>query len=448
VAAGSAWSVEDEIRFAALQKQGEEARHSEGLRELLDLATVATARRVMDAARDVAHNRAESDRADRESILNLEAAFNPSDPARLVARALLAQSHRTAANLRRGVEKLEQEASLALETHAADVKSLSDRLVAKYEAHERLLLQSLSEAESGGRQSISSLQAEIVRIERDRASEISSRDEELSRRQARVEELETALSEEQQWRRFESRNSGTELRSLKQEVARLEVEVDREKKERAQDAYHLGIQLATASAEAGNSTKGFDQKLREAQVAYAELQERSEGLLAIEKQQNRAKRKELEQQLAAALASKQKREGELLRVLDSLQADKETMELKLNTQLKRLEAVKEQEKAVLRARVDRLSKLQDKALEAGGSTKARAILFYDKLKSKVKPEGSLSWRGENEPNPLVPAEGHAPAGEEAEEVALGNGRDEADGYFEEVQQHDQHVDGEHEYDAA
>lgn len=237
-------------------------------------------------------------------------------------------------------------------------RSLSDRLVAKYEAHERLLLQSLSEAESGGRQSISSLQAEIVRIERDRASEISSRDEELSRRQARVEELETALSEEQQWRRFESRNSGTELRSLKQEVARLEVEVDREKKERAQDAYHLGIQLATASAEAGNSTKGFDQKLREAQVAYAELQERSEGLLAIEKQQNRAKRKELEQQLAAALASKQKREGELLRVLDSLQADKETMELKLNTQLKRLEAVKEQEKAVLRARVDRLSKLQ------------------------------------------------------------------------------------------
>ena len=60
VAAGSAWSVEDEIRFAALQKQGEEARHSEGLRELLDLATVATARRVMDAARDVAHNRCAS----------------------------------------------------------------------------------------------------------------------------------------------------------------------------------------------------------------------------------------------------------------------------------------------------------------------------------------------------------------------------------------------------
>ncbi len=91
VHAGAPWSLEDELRFTALTKAGESGRHSDGLRELLDLAVVATTSRVSDALREAAHARAESERVDRESLAHLESAFHPSDPARLAARALLVQ---------------------------------------------------------------------------------------------------------------------------------------------------------------------------------------------------------------------------------------------------------------------------------------------------------------------------------------------------------------------
>ena len=65
---GTPWSQEDELRFHALAKMGDEGKHSDGLRELLDLAVAATTARVSDALREAAHARAVSERADRESL--------------------------------------------------------------------------------------------------------------------------------------------------------------------------------------------------------------------------------------------------------------------------------------------------------------------------------------------------------------------------------------------
>ena len=81
-------------------------------------------------------------------------------------------------------------------------------------------------------------------------------------------------------------------------------------------------------------------------------------------------------------------------------ADKERSELQLSTQLRQQEAAAAQEQAVLRQRADRLAKLQDAAIAAGGSTKARAMLYWESMKSKTRQQSSLSWRGEGEAAPF------------------------------------------------
>jgi hypothetical protein len=52
-------------------------KHSDGLRELLDLAVAATTARVSDALREAAQARAVSERADRESLQVMIATVGP-----------------------------------------------------------------------------------------------------------------------------------------------------------------------------------------------------------------------------------------------------------------------------------------------------------------------------------------------------------------------------------
>ena len=54
-----------------------------------------------------------------------------------------------------------------------------------------------------------------------------------------------------------------------------------------------------------------------------------------------------------------------------------------------------QETSLLKGRVERLSKLQDAALNAGGA-KARALLYMEALRSKVKQNSTMSIRGEQD----------------------------------------------------
>ncbi len=164
------------------------------------------------------------------------------------------------------MERLEQETSLAQQTHVADVRSLADRLLARHNAHEVLLLAELERAELDGNLSIRGLEARMGTVEATRANELQDRDVELGRRQARLDALAAALEEEQQWRRFESRNAGTELRTLTAEVARLEQALDTALRAHAADKHMLGVQLATQSAAAGSSSQSLHQQLREGQV--------------------------------------------------------------------------------------------------------------------------------------------------------------------------------------
>ena len=136
--------------------------------------------------------------------------------------------------------------------------------------------------------------------------------------------------------------------------------------------------------------------MQEEREDHAAAIESLEGQLAMQKAETRATRVELEGQLATLRSEKEAREAELATSLASLQDDKEASELRLASQMKNLELACEQEKAVLRARADRLSKLQDQAVGSGSSTTARALLYFEKLKSKTRQEGSLSWRGEND----------------------------------------------------
>ena len=84
---------------------------------------------------------------------------------------------------------------------------------------------------------------------------------------------------------------------------------------------------------------------------------------------------------------------ELMATLRTLSAEKEESERSLMEKLKQQEAAAEQEKAMLRSRADRLSRLQDQAIAAGGSTKARAMLYWESMKSKTRLASSIPWRG-------------------------------------------------------
>ena len=356
---------------------------------------------------------------------HLEAAFNGNDPAKLVARALLVQTHRNATRLRAVVGRLEHEASLAQSTHVADVRSLSDRLVARHEAHQALLLVELERADFAWASAVSALEGRMTDIRRSWASEVHARDLELHRRQAQLDALATKLEEVEERRTFESRIAATDGRTLKAEVVRLEQALDtarlehgRLEKEKQKLIVQCVNQSADASApackcsprrpslphrcvnqsaDAGSANAGLQQLLRQEQQARAEMQERADGLLAIEKEQRRAREIELQHEIARERKASEVREAHMLKAYTALQEDKAAMELTLNTKLKRLETIKEQEKAVLRARVDRLSKLQEEAINAGGAQKTRALLWHAALKSKTQAEDSISWRGENSP---------------------------------------------------
>ena len=155
-ASGSPLGRHDLRRFNELPKSGDAARSvaSEDLRELLDLAIIATSRRVNDALAQAAWARSESERACEAGNAGVEQAFLPHDPGRTAARALLVQLQRSAAKLRSATQKLEDEAASAQTTHAADVRSLSARLIAQRDAAEAILLKELTTTETEGELSI------------------------------------------------------------------------------------------------------------------------------------------------------------------------------------------------------------------------------------------------------------------------------------------------------
>ena len=102
-------------------------------------------------------------------------------------------------------------------------------------------------------------------------------------------------------------------------------------------------------------------------------------------------------------------EATLRAELQRLTLAKAESEDKLNEKYRRLEALKLQETTMLKNRVERLSKLQDAALNAGGS-KARSLLYMASMKMVAKQGSSMSMRGEDDPTG-VPEGALVPNGE-------------------------------------
>ena len=233
--------------------------------------------------------------------------------------------------------RLEHESSLAQSTHVADVRSLSDRLVARHDAHQALLLVELERADSAWATSVSALEARITDIRRSWASEVHARglegapalhasahhgaspspqvharDLELHRRQSQLDALATKLEEAEERHTFESRIAATDGRTLKAEVVRLETALEAARLEHGRlekEKQKLIVQCVNQSADAGSASEGLQQLLRQEQQARAEMQERADGLLAIEKEQRRAREIELQHEIARERKASEVREA-------------------------------------------------------------------------------------------------------------------------------------------
>jgi hypothetical protein len=270
----------------------------------------------------------------------------------------------------------------------ADVRSLSDRLVARHEAHQALLLVELERADSAWATSVSALEACITDIRRSWASEVHARglegtpalhasahhgalpspqvhardlelhrlhasahhgalppspqvharDLELHRRQSQLDALTTKLEEAEERHTFESRIAATDGRTLKAEVVRLETALEAARLEHGRlekEKQKLIVQCVNQSADAGSASEGLQQRLRQEQQARAEMQERAplpcmqvltttlfpspqaraemqeraDGLLAIEKEQRRAREIELQHEIARERKASEVREA-------------------------------------------------------------------------------------------------------------------------------------------
>ena len=185
----------------------------------------------------------------------------------------------------------------------ADVRSLSDRLVARHEAHQALLLVELERADSAWATSVSALEARITDIRRSWASEVHARglegapalhasahhgaspspqvharDLELHRRQSQLDALATKLEEAEERHTFESRIAATDGRTLKAEVVRLETALEAARLEHGRlekEKQKLIVQCVNQSADAGSASEGLQQLLRQEQQARAEMHERA-----------------------------------------------------------------------------------------------------------------------------------------------------------------------------
>lgn len=449
--AGSPFNKHDDRRFGALRHSGEEQPTSDDLRELLDLATLATGRRVADTIAAAAAARAESERASADGLDHLDSAFDPNDPARKVARALMVQLGRAATKLRAATLELEQVTSAAQEVNAADARSLVARLSAERQALQHSLLSELSATELEGRNSIRGLHAEISRIEVARSHEIKQRDDELWRRGHAIEQLNEALDAERAARHSEGEAAASRIGSLLSEVTlsptlalslsvvdqlalvggrpapparrprphlcfarrpssltrilcvrqveRLESELHELRARSARDTHNLGVQLATEGADKASRISEYERKLQLAREQHEEMVARYEEQLRTLRREAESEASSLQGNLGELQRQKTLQGEELMATLRTLSAEKEESERSLMEKLKQQEAAAEQEKAMLRSRADRLSRLQDQAIAAGGSTKARAMLYWESMKSKTRLASSISWRGEDEPMP-------------------------------------------------
>ena len=167
------------------------------------------------------------------------------------------------------------------------------------------------------------------------------------------------------------------------QVERLESELHELRARSARDTHNLGVQLATEGADKASRISEYERKLQLAREQHEEMVARYEEQLRTLRREAESEASSLQGNLGELQRQKTLQGEELMATLRTLSAEKEESERSLMEKLKQQEAAAEQEKAMLRSRADRLSRLQDQAIAAGGSTKARAMLYWESMKSKT-----------------------------------------------------------------
>ena len=272
---GQSWNAQNVRRFTALPR-GPPDFTNDALRELLDQAEQAAARRVRDAVAEGTRARAESEKADTikssqetEVEANLEDALaKVKDPiAELAARAavvkLINKTNKMTVKLRGVLRCLEEEVTAAQLTHAADLRSLAARLVAQRDASTSVVLAEIEHAESHGKNWIASLH------DRERAmrGEIESQDVTIGELRSELAGTQRTLREERCARRAEGERAVKDRKILSTEIGRIEArhavglregcahpaalatELMHEEEERTADAAAAATVLAEAVAE-------------------------------------------------------------------------------------------------------------------------------------------------------------------------------------------------------
>ena len=410
---GAPWDASRASRLHAASKVGEASVSvtSEDLRDLLDLAVLATGRQVEAALGEAAKARAESERAAADGAAQLETSFHAHDPARVAARALLVQSNRAAARMRDTLHRLEETARHAQSVNAADIRSLSARLRAQRDSLNMLLVRELNAAETEGPLSIRGLRSELDQLHVTRARETASRDDQIAQLQREQAALKEALAAERTGRATDNEDSAKAIAALKADRAQLSDELAASKRTHADERRALTLQL---SSEGADADARLEDERRCAEEAAARVKEEGESLArdaAMERQRLQTSLEEVKEAHAKLMRQKAKSEAALKEQLDQMTAAKSESEAKLNERLRKLEALKLTETTMLKSRIERLSKLQDASASAGGA-KARSLLYMEAVKAQLTA---------NRPSPVPSQEGGGSGQEPAAAVAFPSG---------------------------
>ena len=371
---GKTWGGDEVRRFSALQKAPvpppSSPFHSDEMKEVMGQAIVATTRRLTHAVKESSRARVESERAEGESMITLEQAFpsrNGIEPneieqkAKLTMRALLVGTSRTTAKLRAAVLRLEEEVVQARANHAADVRSLTARLVAEREAMHATMSLALQSSETEGEYSISGLQAELVLLESRHSSTEMQMIETIDQLGLELEQTRDKLEAEQRTRAKDNAQLTDSVHRLEAEVARLRGELEHSQEQHQNDVMNLTRELQAEkqarAKEALESERQAAEAASNSKAAIAAVENR----LAETREQGYAARDELQRKLKEVSNSKDAVEGRLTR------------------QLRLLDERREYEKTMLKSRNEVLTH-QVLALRANTS-RGRQDLYWASLKS-------------------------------------------------------------------
>jgi hypothetical protein len=270
-------------------------------------------------------------------------------------------------------------------------------MVARWPAKRRLLTRSVppSRTHREDEYSINNLLAYIARLEEGRAGDIKARDDALEQLRDELFTTKKLLSEEQRMRREENTSSDATIKSLQNESARLRAELAELHAAKKAQEQSLALQLADEAADKQAKMAANAAAAEREAVARKQEKEGLNGQLALLRAEKNEAEEEAAKRYAMLEAEKSRNEAMLRAQLAALNNAKAESEEKLDERFRKLETLKLQETTLLKNRVARLSKLQDAALNAGGS-KARSMLYMESMKSKTQQDSTMSVRGETD----------------------------------------------------